>query len=1068
MKPDRIRRTLAVRPRAVTERRPTPIPARLFWLVSTLFFVSGATGLAYQVVWFKRFAHVWGSTSLAFAAVGGSFLLGLGLGAWLIGRRADRLAWPLRWYGISELLIGLLALVVPFEIAGLMNASVRLYAAIPGQPVLRFLFQFAITLVVIGPPCVLMGGTLPLLIRQLTARRGAIDQATGWLYAVNTFGAAAGCYLAGFHLLPALGMLWTGNVAAAVNLTIGLAALTAGRPAAKSDARPPAPARGTAPASGPVPAVNARETAHRVVWVAAALSGCGALVLEMTWSRQLTLVLGGSTYAFSATLFVVLVGIAVGSLVFHAWLRRAASRPAVPLVAIGVLVLATLAGKELLPWLSLRLAPDAVRHLRGDALWNGAICVGASLVVELVPAIAMGLLFPLLVHMTRWGADRVGAAIGSVYVWNTAGSIAGAGLTALLLFPSVGTAGAAACAAALYIVVLLVLIPRRGRQAWMRAGAVAAAGAVTVVALAWPLDPRLTNLGFYRYGPPVRIVGETWAGPRWKSAIETQFFREGASANVFVSRVRGTATMLRLNGKVDASTGDDMMTQLGLGYFPRFFVPRAREVLVIGFGSGTTPGASLLFPGSRVTCCEIEPAVVEASDLFAEANHRPRAQAGLTMIYGDGRTTIQGSDRKYDLIISEPSNPWLAGVSNLFTREFFRSAREHLSEGGVLAQWVQTYNFTLGDYLLILRTLRSEFPHCGVVVLTQGSDTVVLASERPLLPEPATLDTLQRIVNAAPAIASDLRTWFGSNDVRRLLVRHYLLGEEQLDGLLRAEGGRTLNTDLHLRLEFDTPLHLFRALPPAELATVALLRAVEPSWIERLALVAGVPRGSPVLHEMLGDYLLDRVANVRVRDLITRPGDLELAIAHFDSALAMGGNRAEAWRGLARGWQLQGRRDDAIAALEQAVRLEPGVPATRSVLAQGLFFVGRHAEAVPHYREALRLNGRVSFVDGSYMWANDLAWMLATSRNAAIRNGAEALEWAERACAADGRDNPATLDTYAAALAEAGRFDEAIRVSNRILDLVRDDPPTLAEIKAQLRSYERKLPVREGRDSVIH
>src|SRR5882672_6852393 len=130
------------RPRAKTERRPAPIPARLFWLASTLFFVSGATGLAYQVVWFKRFAHVWGSTSLAFAAVGGSFLLGLGLGAWLIGGRTDRLAWPLRWYGLSELLIGVLALIVPFEIAGLVGASVGLYATIPTQPVLRFLFQF--------------------------------------------------------------------------------------------------------------------------------------------------------------------------------------------------------------------------------------------------------------------------------------------------------------------------------------------------------------------------------------------------------------------------------------------------------------------------------------------------------------------------------------------------------------------------------------------------------------------------------------------------------------------------------------------------------------------------------------------------------------------------------------------------------------------------------------------------------------------------------------------------------------------------------------------------------------
>src|SRR5262249_48765664 len=156
---------------------------------------------------------------------------------------------------------------------------------------------------------------------------------------------------------------------------------------------------------------------------------------------------------------------------------------------------------------------------------------------------------------------------------------------------------------------------------------------------------------------------------------------------------------LRINGKVDASTSHDMETQLGLAYFPRCFAPRAREVLVIGFGSGTTCGASLLFPGTRVTCCEIEPGVFEAAAAFGAVNHRPERQSGFSMRFVDGRTAIQGSDRTYDLIISEPSNPWLAGVSNLFTQEFFRTARQHLNPGGVLAQWVQTYNFTLGDYL---------------------------------------------------------------------------------------------------------------------------------------------------------------------------------------------------------------------------------------------------------------------------------------------------------------------------------------------------------------------------------
>ena len=201
------------------------VSRQLFWLASGMFFLSGGTGLAYQVIWFKRFTHVWGSSSLAFAAVGGSFLFGLGVGAYASGRLADRLVRPLRWYGICELVIGLAALTVPFQIEALVGISSAIYAHLPQEPVVRFLLQFLVTLLIIGPPCALMGATLPLLTRELTARDGALDQATGWLYAINTYGAAAGCYLTGFQLLPAVGLVTANNGTALLNIAIGVAAI---------------------------------------------------------------------------------------------------------------------------------------------------------------------------------------------------------------------------------------------------------------------------------------------------------------------------------------------------------------------------------------------------------------------------------------------------------------------------------------------------------------------------------------------------------------------------------------------------------------------------------------------------------------------------------------------------------------------------------------------------------------------------------------------------------------------------------------------------------------------------
>lgn len=1012
------------------------IAPHVFWMASLLFFISGGTGLAYQVVWFKRFSHVWGSSSLAFAAVGGSFLFGLGLGAYLIGRVADRLPQPLRWYGVFELAIGMLALVIPFEIAALADASVSLYATIPEEPVLRFVMQFAITLLVIGPPCMLMGGTLPLLIRQLTARDGSLDQATAWLYAINTFGAATGCYLTGFHLLPALGLLATNNLAAAINLSIGIVSL-----AVSGMSTPVVPRRVVSPI-----AESQGDSARLArLYFASALSGCAALALEMTWTRQLALIVGGSTYAYTATLFVVLVGIALGSLIFHFWLRPVASWSWLPVVIVGGSIAATVAGNSLLPELSMWMAPDDVREMRGEPLGNGAICVAVSAVLEFLPAASMGLLFPLFVHLTHASAARVGQAVGNIYAWNTLGSIAGASLTSLLLFPRIGTAGSIGLAVGLYVVALLAMLSWRSPLEVFRGVAAGLVGAAAVAFVAQPFDPLDTNMGLYLYGDPAKVGGGP-VDPNWKDKIEVLSFEEGASSSVLVSKANQVIS-LRVSGKVDASSGADMATQLGAAYFPRMFKPDAKEVLVIGFGSGCTPGGSLMFPDTRVTCCEIEPAVYSASKQFAEQNHRPQEharawlearnaelppeerltaeeiakRARFSMIFGDGRTAVQGSDKKYDLIISEPSNPWLAGVSNLFTKEFFRTAREHLTDDGVLAQWIQTYSFTLTDYLMIVRTMHSEFPHFGIILLANGLDTVLLASNRPLLPTADNIAAVQKMVDADPKIATDLQRYLGAKDLRALLARYYQLGEEQVKPLLKDDPSQLLNTDLHLRLEFDAPLHLFRKLKPQESATAALLKAVDPKWIERLAISTGVKRDSPEFRAMVAEY----------------------------------------YRSIAALRTTQKRESEAMDALRELIRLVPGDAVAHAELAQRYLHDKQLADAVEHFREALRNRPDVGTIDGSNMWANNLAWILATTKDAKLRNGEEAVLWATKSCAADQRKNAATLDTLAAALAEAGRFDEAIQVAGEVLELAKGQPAVVQTTQDRIRSFKESKPIRE-------
>jgi spermidine synthase len=280
---------------------------------------------------------------------------------------------------------------------------------------------------------------------------------------------------------------------------------------------------------------------------------------------------------------------------------------------------------------------------------------------------------------------------------------------------------------------------------------------------------------------------------------------------------------------VDASNTGDMDTQLGSAYIPRFLNPDARKVLIIGYGSGTTAGASLLFPDTEVKCCELEPAVYAASRFFADINHTPEKSPRFTAIFDDGRNYLQGSQDKFDLIISEPSNPWIAGLANLFTQEYYRLARARLNPDGILVQWIQLYQFSTAEYALVARTVMSVFPECALVRTNEG-DTLLLASEKPLTVSEQTLRKAQAAVDSIPEVKADLRKYFGGmTDVRSLLLSRFLLNKEGLQKLVARDGRSTINTDLNLRLEFDAPHHLFTPSGSNDIQT-ALLQAADLEW----------------------------------------------------------------------------------------------------------------------------------------------------------------------------------------------------------------------------------------------
>jgi spermidine synthase len=820
------------------------------------FFLSGATGLAYEVIWFRRFSHIWGASTLAMAAVVSSFLLGLGLGAHVLGRAADRMPSPLKGYAWCEAGIGLLALLIPYECSLLSAAGGVFYPALHAFPLLYTLVRFLLTFLVLGPPCILMGGTFPLLVRQF-AGAGEVGPIAGWLYAVNTGGAAIGCYLAGFHLLPWMGLSGANYLAAGLNEAIALGAvLLAGR---LGPVATPAEAPSSAESSGASPG-------PRALYAAAALGGLGALLLQMVWTRQLCVMLGGSTYALTSTLFVILLGIGLGSLLFRASVARLADPARAAAGSLALLILSAGATKLLVH--PLTMAVGLSKDLRSLGLGNAAVCIAASVAIELLPSIAMGFNFPLLVHLTRRGAADAGRAVGSVYAWNTAGSILGAAATAPLGLALLGGARTMGAGLTFYFVAGALLIPLKDRRALAGLSVFGLLSLAGIVLGTRPLDPRITEQGMYLYGYR-----------EWEHRGVT-YFKEGAACNVCVTE-HLFEHALSVNGKVDATSEGDMDMQLGIAYLPRFLRPDAKNVLVIGYGSGSTSGASLLFPGTRVTCCEIEPAVYGASGEFSGVNHAPERDPNFSILFDDGRSHLQGTRQTYDLILSEPSNPWLAGVASLFTREFYALCREKLGERGVLGQWIQLYSFSDAEYALVIRTATASFRYACLLRIS-SSDTVLLCSNSPILPDRATIDASQRLLDALPEVRADLKKHLDADDVRSALLGRLLLDEAGLRRLAERRPSQTLNTDLNLRLEFDAPLRLFNSdLNPEVDVDPIIVGAVRTEWLR--AMIQGwgcTPAQTPALRALatlLSKHQLPRVA----ADVL----DLALAIDPAQPAL---------------------------------------------------------------------------------------------------------------------------------------------------------------------------------------
>ncbi len=725
-----------------------PSGTKIFWFVALLFVVSGFTSLIYQVIWTRLLVFVFGSTTLASSTVLAVFMGGLALGSFLSGKYCDHIKRPFLLYGILEGIIGLWAVLAPF----LFDAALPVYKAAWQSfhlSVLPFsLIRFAIASAILLLPTACMGATLPLLSRFITTSLSIVGNRVGSLYAVNTLGAVLGAATAGFYLLPNFGLSASTYTAAALNVVLCLIVVASERGLFARAASREVPAYFGAPAGSDRRAEGKLPVQSKVAMAAFAVSGAVAMIYEVGWTRTLLLIIGSSTYAFTVMLCTFLVGIFVGSLAISLFVDRL-KQPftwftfAQFLVCLGGLL--SLHLFNFIPYLNLAIN---VRFLDHPEMAIGVRFLLSALVLMPI-TLCLGFIFPLVVKVSARDLQVVGRSVGTLYSANTLGAIVGAFAAGFVIVPLVGAERSlilASVANLLLGAVLLFFIDSFGKPIKILvAGAclpaiVWAATAPSIfdrtVILSAQMDRRILQRYNARTFPSYRDYKELLKGRK------VLFWQDGACSTVGVVGYSDTPVKsLLTNGHVDASDGNDMSTQVLLGLYPLLAGKPLSDVAAIGWGSGVTVGTATLFPTKSITAIEIEKAVLEASKQFHHVNFEAEKNPHVTFEMNDGRNYMLATDKKFGVIISEPSNPWQAGVCNLFTREFFQTISQSLKKDGVFALWLQDYEVSTDNMREVLSALHSVFPHT-LPLTANFANLIVLASQEPLFLDYARIEKL--------------------------------------------------------------------------------------------------------------------------------------------------------------------------------------------------------------------------------------------------------------------------------------------------------------------------------------
>jgi len=958
------------------------------------FFVSGATALTYEIIWVRLLGFVFGNTTFAISSILTAYMAGLGLGSYWVGRFADRWRRPLWGYGCLEIGVGVYAAFSFLLLKGIQTLYITFAQHIDPGLTLFTALRLLLSFVVFFIPTFFMGATLPVLAKFYIRRADVIGPEMAILYGLNTAGAVTGTFLTGFLLLPLYSMHTLLAMAVTLNIGIGLFACMLSNPLESMEVdrmtqvTPKVDHRNADP-----PPLSPRLS--RWLLIGIIVSGAAAMIYQVSWTRILASVLGSSTYAFTLMLVTFLLGLALGSTASEYLMTRRAPRLSdwgwLQLI-IAFSAMTTLPLFAQVGMITVRLFAITIGHPNGLELIRFMICS----VFMIVPTFCFGALFPVSTAIYAKNPKILGRQVGILYLANTCGNILGSLSAGFFLIPLIGIyrtiliAISAGCGIGLWA--LWVDLRRLFSRLVLTGGTVLSLiGGLWSMGSGW--DPHLITSGLHIY-PQSMMTQKSVEILAWLYDQQILFYREGLNSIISVGQF-GENRYLKINGKTDASNNlnDDMITQVLSGHLPLLLHPNPRRTLVIGFGSGTTLGAVLAHPIIQADSVEIEPAVLAAAPYFDPINHKSYRDLRVRSFLNDARNHLLIERGNYDVIISEPSNPWMAGMANLFTVEFYQLVLQHLSSDGILCQWMHAYSVSPNDVQMVIASVQKVFPH---VTLWEGvtGDFLIIASPKLIRFD---LDRIQERIDRFPQIRQEL-SQFGIQGAAGLLSL-FFLGEKDVHNYARHA---LLNTDDHLLLEFSAPKALYESTLQLVRQTLVRYRT------ERLPLIqtSGMTLDKrPEMLTQIGEGYLNKQRVDEARDyfqkaLLLDPkltaaqvglgrchlasGQLLTALSLFVEAVHQNPKSAdaEAYLGLAR---LKGGNDKgSLEALQKATAMDE----TRW---EFLYWKGEALEHLKQWPEAVEVYARCRILKPDHI-ATQLRYA-----HALIESGKpqEAVEWLE-------------------------------------------------------------------------